>query len=45
MSMYYIEGKRSFWRCARWENPYEYGSYAANEWNWGYDSEEAELNG
>lgn len=43
--VYYEEGKKAFYQCARWENPYEPGSYAAKAWDAGYDSEAAEAYG
>ncbi|NMZ71394.1 hypothetical protein [Pseudomonas peli] len=42
---FYEEGKRAFYTCAQWENPYQYGSYAAASWDAGYESEAAEHHG
>lgn len=40
---HYEEGKRAYRKCvARFDNPYDDGSYAAKQWSLGYDSEAAE---
>lgn len=40
---FYQEGKAAYRAgLARWENPYKFGSYAADDWDAGFAAEAAE---